>query len=234
MPIKLKNITATFAGYVRVNAFTADGASDVATTAITAALSTAGRGGVSVPLQVSASEEGAGIIATGNNRIEIYDAGTEAKIRDTGGNEIYARLTHSTGVYTVTYYSLVAGVETAYTAFSTRSIDFEFPYRFDMARLPSDFAIAVRARNVTDDPAGGAVSFCEQLTVTGTNTLSNLTKTPTSSTNIILFVNGESVDAFGSGSAAFSVIGKAITWNAANIFTLETTDRVIAWYSTNE
>lgn len=234
MPLKLKQISGFFTGYVRINAFTADGASDVATTAITTALSTAGRNGASVPLQVAASEDAIGVVATGNNRVEVYDAGTEAKLKDGNGNEIYGRLTQASGIYTLSYFSLAGGTETAYTGFSSKSIDFEFPYRFDLARLPADFAIAVRARNVNDDPASGGSIFHEQLTVSGTNTLAALTKTPSSTSSVVLYVNGEAVDSFGSGAAPFSVSGKTVTWNAANIYTLETTDRVIAQYQTNE
>lgn len=236
MGIPLKQLTGVFAGFIRISAFTADGASDTVTSAITTALSTAGRGGVAVPLQASSGEDSVGVVVTGDNRVEIYDAATKQKVKDASGNEVYGRITHSGGVYTLTYYSLVSGTETAYTSFSSTSIDFEFLYRFDLYRLPSGFATGVKSRNVSDDPAGtGGTVYREQLTPTGTNALPDLTKTPTSSSVLLLYVNGVAIDSFGSGSAPFSLSGKTITWSATNAgFTLETTDRVIASYFTNE
>jgi len=230
--LQSKQVSRLFQSYIRVSGFTAAGADDVVTTAITTALSTAGDGGVSVPLQVFSASQ-VGVVTTGaNNRIEIYNATTKAKILTTGGNEVYGRLTESSNVYTLTYYELASGVETAYT-FASTSIDFEFVYQFDFYRVPAAFAIGVTTRNISQDPAssGGSV-FREPITVTGTNTLNNLTKTPI--TSVALVVNGlteSTVD----GTPAFSVLNKVITWSASNAgYSLATTDKVTAVYSTNE
>jgi hypothetical protein len=74
------------------------------------------------------------IVAAPSNRVEVYVAATKAKLQDSGGNEIYARLTEASGVYSLVYYSMVAGVETAYSFGSATAIDFEFNYRFDFNR----------------------------------------------------------------------------------------------------
>lgn len=233
--IQSKQVNKILEACIRVSAFTADGASDVVTTPITTALSTAGNGGVSVPLQVSSSVTTVGVVTASNlNRIEIYNATTKAKISDGSGNEVYGRLTESGGVYTLTYYSLVSGSETAYTSFSSQSIDFEFIYRFDFERLPSSAAVGVKQRNVSDDPnaSAGSTVVVEQLTVSGTNTIANLSYTPTAATNVILFVNGVAVNAFGGASAPFSISGVAITWDAGDAgYSVETTDQVIAHYT---
>lgn len=204
------------------------------TTALTTALSTAGRGGVSVPLQVSGNENSVGVITTTNlNTVQIQSTATKNKFADTNNNEVYGRITEAAGVYTLSFFTLVNGTETAYT-FAATNIDIDLPYRFDAARLPADFAIALNARVISQDPRGGgavALPVVEQLAVTATNTVSALTKTPNNNTLLRLVVNGETYFTLGGGSAKFSVTGKAITWSAANSgFNLETSDNVIAMY----
>lgn len=233
--VPAKQLIKVLAGFIRISAFTANGTSDTVTTPITSALSTAGNGGVSVPLQVSSGVTVVGVVtASGKNLAALYDATTKLKIKDGDDNEVYARLTESGGVYTITYYSLVAGTETSYSFASDTSIDFEFIYRFDFDRVPADFAVTTAQRNVSDDPAtGGAATpqMIEVIACTATNTLDDLTQTPTAGTSVILYVNGVAVDGFGGGSAAFSISGAAITWSASNAgFALATTDRIVAVY----
>lgn len=234
--IKRKQIDAIFSAPIRINNFTGSTGSNTVTTQITSVLNTAGRGSVSVPLQVSSGEEVVGVITTGaNNRVEIWANATKDKIKDSSGEEVYGRLTESGGVYTLTYYSLntTTGAETAYTLSST-AIDFEFNYRYDFNRLPADFATALTSRNVQQDPASsGATLFAELLTITALNTINDLTKTPSSTTSIEFIVNGLSEDTF--ANSGFSVTGKAITVNATNLrYNVETTDRIVARYLTLE
>lgn len=233
--IKSKQIEKFLAASIQITGFTAAGADDVVTSVVTTALSTAGNGGVSVPLQVSSGVEGLGVITTApSNRIEIWANATKDKINDGAGEEVYGRLTESGGVYTLTYYSLnsTTGAETAYSFSSSTSIDFEFNYRFDFARFPTDAPIQVQTRNVTQDPAGAGRLHAEKLTVTAQNTISNLTYTPTSASTVCLIVNEANYYTF--SPAPFSVAGKAITWNASNAgFNIETTDVVIASYPYN-
>lgn len=235
MPIPAKQIEKILAAFVRVSAFTANGTSDTVTTPITSALSTAGNGGASVPLQVSSGVTVVGVVtASGKNLVALYDATTKLKLTDGSDNEVYARLTESGGAYTLTYYSLVAGTETSYSFASDTSIDFEFIYRFDFDRLPSDAIATTQQRNVSDDPASGGASTAQMIEViacTSTNTLDDLSETPTATTSVILYVNGVAINAFGGGSAAFSISGVAITWSASNAgFALATTDKVLAVY----
>lgn len=236
--VPAKQIIKILAAPIRVNNFSANGSSNTVTSAITTALTTAGAGGVSVPLQVSASE-GLGVIASGaNNKVEIYSSTSKDKIGSVG-EEVYGRLTEAGGVYTLSYYTLSnAGIETAYSFSSATNIDFEFNYRFDFARFPTDGAISITARNISNDPGStGGMLQREQLTPTAQNTLPNLTKTPISASGVSLIINGIEYDSFGGGAAPFSVniSTKAVSWSAANAgFSIETTDRVIAQYTTLE
>jgi len=231
MGIKSKQIEKLVSSWIRVSGFTASGTSGVVTTVITTALSTAGDGGVSVPLQ-DASLTQVGVVVSGNNRVEIYDSTTKQKIKDTNGNEVYGRITSASNVYTLTYYVLVNGTETSYS-FESTSIDFEFVYRFDFERLPQDFAVAVSTRNVAQDPTNArGVPIIESITVTGTNTINNLTKRPLY--GVALIINQTYVSSAES-PAFFTVSGKAITWSASNAgYSLATTDKVVAVYESNE
>lgn len=235
--LKRKQIDAIVAAWVKVSALSANGAATVITTQVTAALGTAGRGGSSVPVQVSAGEEGEGIVATGsNNRVEIWDNTTKEKISDFNGNEVYGRLTEATGTYTLTYYVLDGGTETAHSFASATDIDFSFIYRFKFEDLPADFATSLTAANVYQDPGGSGSggSFREELTVSGTDTIGDLAKTPISGGSVVLYVNGKAESSVES-PAPFTVATKAITWSAANAgYNVETTDTVVAEYATNE
>jgi hypothetical protein len=234
-----KQIRKTLAAPIRLSGVSVTGDSATITSQVTTALSSAGDGGVSVPLQVSVSN-GLGVVATApSNRCEIYDATSKGKIVSATNEEVYGRVTEAGGVYTLSFFTLESGTETDYSFPSAADIDVEFNYRFDFARLPTDALIAIGTRNISQDPATaiGQKTFREQLTVTATNAVSDLTKTPVNATAIELIVNGQEVDSFGGSNAAFTVnlSTKAVSWSATNAgFNLDTTDRVIAVYSTIE
>ncbi|MBW4666476.1 MAG: hypothetical protein KME60_03270 [Cyanomargarita calcarea GSE-NOS-MK-12-04C] len=234
MLLKSSQIAALFDGFIRINNFNANANSSNITTAITTPLATAGRGGVSVPLQ-AATNTTIGVVTTGTT-VALFLASSEKPALDNAGNKVYGRLTESSGVYTLNYFSNVAGVETAYT-FASTTIDFVIPYRFDFARLPSDFAIAFPINDINIAAGGGVVArqFSEKLTVTATNTLSNLTFTPNFDYNISVEINGKVENSFGGGSASFSRNVKTLIWNQANAgYQILTTDDVVARYTTLE
>ncbi|MBW4596202.1 MAG: hypothetical protein KME46_25690 [Brasilonema angustatum HA4187-MV1] len=235
--LKAKQIDKILTANIRINGVSANGASTNVTTPITSALSTAGNGGVSVPLQVSANVNGIGVI-TGGDRCEMYNSTTKQRISSAAGDEVYGKLTEAAGVYTLTYYTLTdAGTETAYSFSSATNIDFKFNYRFDFVRYPTD-AITSMSVQVIDPITGNPVTakwFTEKLAVTAINTISNLAKTPTSGTNIFLIVNEAHHNAFGGSSADFTISGKAIAWSSTNAgYSIDTTDDVIAFYETAE
>lgn len=233
--IKSKQINKIIGCLVRVNAFTTGiSTSDTVTTVLGTSLATAGVGGSSVPLQVSASDTAEGVITTGpNNRVEIWDTLTKLKIQDGNGNEVYGRLTESGGVYTLSYYSIVSGTETAFT-FDGRDIDFSYAYRFKFGKLSGDCLLQIGAVNVNDDPTVSkqGVEFCEELSVTALNTLSQLTYTPSAFPAYTFKVNGIAYCVGGSGPV--SVSGTTVTWNPANIYDIETDDCICICYHTLE
>lgn len=210
-------------------------ATSVVTAAVTTALSTAADDGGAVPVQVSANRTQEGVVvANPKNRVELVDATTKLHLKDGSDNEAYGRITEAAGVYTLSLYTLVAGVETAFTPPAT-SIDFAFPYRFTADHYPTDAGIMFPVSMVENDPSQSVSQQnqkTERLTVTAPNTLANLTELPDDTDNIVLFVNGVVVDRFGGGSAAFTIAVQTITWSAANAgYALATTDIVTAQYT---
>lgn len=53
------------------------------------------------------------------NKVSIIDLATGTAIEDAGGQRVYARITESAGVWTLSFYTNEAGVETAHTLAST-------------------------------------------------------------------------------------------------------------------
>lgn len=222
--------------YVRIagQAVTLSATSTAITTALTTALSTAGAGGAAVVVQPSTGE-GVGVVTTGaNNRVEIFNSVSGAKFT-VAGEEVYGRLTEAAGVYTLTYFIRpTGGTETAAPFPVATTVSLEFVYRFTFGLLPVDAGVSIGTRNVEQDPAAsaaGSETFSELLTVTATNTVSALTKTPAPGTTMELYVNGLMYSPLG-GTPDFTISGTTITWSAANAgFSILTGDRVIASYS---
>lgn len=233
--VQPKQIDKVLACPVCLTGFTTTVAtSDTVTTVLGTALSSAAVGGGSVPLVVSPNDTTPGVITTApNNRVEIWDDTTKLKIEDGAGNEVYGRITEAAGVYTLSYYSLVAGAETAFT-FDGRDIEFCFNYRFTFKDISGDCILYSPSRNVNDDPTVNKQGICygECLTVTALNTLSDLTYNPSAFPCFHLTVNGVAY-CVGAGGPA-SITGKVVTWNPTDLFDLEVGDCVCIKYHTLE
>lgn len=235
--VRRKNISDWVWGVpVRISNFSANGASNNITSVISTALGTAGRGGLAVPLQASVAE-GLGVVTNGStSRAYVYSAIGQDAFTTGDGEIVYGRVTESSGVYTLSYYTLTdAGQETAYSFSSSTAIDFDFNYRFDAARVPTDAIIRVFLKTVGEGSSAYPLPVTELLTVTATNTLSSLSKTPISAANFQLIVENCVYDTFGGSNASVSVnlSTKAVSWNPSSPysnFNIETTDRVIARY----
>lgn len=210
------------------------------TTVINSTLSTAGEldgAAVALNLVPSSGVDVAGVVVTApKNYVQVRNNTTKGPLDDGAGNEVYGRVTEASSVYTLSLYTLIAGVETAYAPVSPTAIDFFFPYRIPFNRLPTDILIESNAQFVKDDPSqsfSSQVTVTENLTIAVTNTVPNLTFTPDDPTNVQLIVNKIVEDSFGGGAASFSISGVIITWSAANAgYPLVPGDRVRARYTT--
>lgn len=90
-----------------------------------------------------------GVVSTApNNKTVLRKASNDQEIVDASGNTVYGRLTYSSGTWTQSYYSEIAGVETAYT-FSATDVRWyyqelfnpfnpAFPTYSELAIIPSD------------------------------------------------------------------------------------------------
>jgi hypothetical protein len=234
MPTKIqaKQVARLLYAAVNITGFAFPAAASVTvTTALTTALSTAGDGGVSVPVQVASAVQQGAVTAATDNVVDIWVSATKMPLADAAGNEVYGRLTEAAGVYTLALFSLVAGVETSVTP-AAQNIDFQFSYNFDFDKLPITALVSASTKHVGDDPAGSGTKLRAQtLTPTGLNTFPALGVAYNSGASGGIFelrVNGQDlVPADG-----FAVAGTTVTWTAATTgFDVTTTDKVYALYS---
>ena len=237
MRIQSKQIEQLLQGFLQISGLSAviSTATTVITTPLTTLLGSAGRNGVAVPLQVATTTT-EGVITSGSgNRAEIFDAVTKDKILNLAcdSEEVYGRITEAAGVYSIDYYYLAngTGVETAFTFPATQSIDIELVYQFSFEHLPADFATSIKTRNVADDGKSKGFGYQEGLTVTATNTVSNLSFSPVDPAQVKLTINGQSFYSV----LHFTVTGLAISFSgpqlaAMGLGQIDTTDTVYAEY----
>lgn len=226
--LQAKQIEKFTYGRMGIIGFAATGLSDVVTTQISSAASSD-----SVPVQVGSSTT-EGFITTGtDNKALVVDTTSKQAIDDGLGNEVYARLTEAAGVYTLSYYSIQSGSETA-VDIGTVTIDFFINYSYSFKNLPVNVLTRVNSTLVGEDPdnQSGRPIRNEKVTVTGANILANLAKNPIAN-SVALYINGKAETE--GASEAFTRVGKVLTWSAVNAeYALATTDDVVAHYNTLE
>lgn len=211
----------------------AGGASDNVTTALATLLSTITKTGGALPLQaaaIAAWPYTPGVV-TGSpgNKVTLRDANGDY-IQDGSGRDVYGRIGLVGAVWTVTYYSMVGGTETAFTTMPAgQTLAMAIPLVFDWADYPVSSDLLMLEFDLS--PETGTVGrrpFAENLAVTVANTLPALTNTPVGEVKLV--VNAMSYSSFDT-TPAFTVAGKAITWSAPNSFTLAPGSNVIANYN---
>ena len=203
--------------------------------AMQALLNTAGRNATPVPYAPSADIDTMGVVtAVGENRVLVYQNGSQNVIQSNTGEEVYGRITTDGTNFTLNFFTLEDdGNETAYTI-GEGTYDFFMPYRYSFEKLPDDALIRVKSKRVSDDPAGGGGREVMQIVaVSALNTTANLVFTPVPGSFVWGHVDGHSVDSLPGG--AFSVAGKAITWSPATAsYDLEISDRFVVHYESFE
>jgi len=75
------------------------------------------------------------VVSASQNYIHIFDENGDSYLDGTG-NKVYGRLTESTGVWTLTYYSNIAGVETAYTFSGSNDVQWYYQKLFNESNRP--------------------------------------------------------------------------------------------------
>lgn len=123
--LNLSNINLYTAAWQGATVTGATGGSTTVTTAMTGKVS--GGGNTTV-----------GVITTApSNKVMIFDSVTGQSFEDAGGQKVYARITFSAGVWTLTYYTNEAGVETAYSFGSSVDVQFYFLEVFTVETRPT-------------------------------------------------------------------------------------------------
>ena len=206
------------------------GSSVIVTTDISGALNNAGANLSSVPFQVSSGEGVIGIVASGSNqKCSVFSNLSSDSIYDSNGGQVYGKLTQASSIYTLSFFSVVAGVETAYSFGTATAINFAFNYRFSWATYPEDAAVKLKQYNVDDPESVVAKVQRDNLVIATQNTVPNLSKTP--ATYVDFYINGQCYSTLNTN--VFTVAGLVVTFSSANAgFTLDVTDTVFARYET--
>jgi hypothetical protein len=180
-----------------------------------------------------------GWVNAGNNAVLVFNSATKETIKDALSNVVYARLTGSSP-YTVSFFVMVGAVETAFSFASATNIDIFLPYIYQAGRMPIDLGVRLAQYAGGDLPVAGQVQpqyFSEALTIATSNTIPALTKSPSNTAGVFLFIRGVQYDSTGT-NPPFTVGGtgnKTLTWSAANAaHELKTGWKVTAFYQTLE
>ncbi len=208
----------------------ADAASSDVSTALTTWAATGGRNGSSVPVQVATALDVQGFaVGADGGYVQINDSATGDRPKDGNDDEIYGELTEAAGVYTVTYYVGPTATRSAVNL-PAGTYDLIFGYRFELHRLPVDFARGLGRIQLAQDAANAGIPQIEAINPTALNTVPALSAAPRAGSER-LHVNGQEFVV--SQWPGITIAGTALTWDAAQMgFDLETTDRVtILYYS---
>jgi hypothetical protein len=228
--IQAKQVKKLLDAPLSIAAFTTTAAvSDDVTIAVQAVLTATG------VTEAVATATVAGVLTSGNNRVEIWNATTKEKINDAQGNEVYGRVTGAIGAWALEYYSLVAGVETAFTM-PVVGIDFDFNYKFEFKDLPAESLTKTKQMVYDDLSSAKGQLFAEKLTIAVQNTVPNVTKQPSATESFELIINGKVETTVGlTPAVTASTANKTVSFSAANAgYNLDTTDHVVAVYLTKE
>jgi len=226
-----KSLTAPVG--VNGNVLAADANSMDITAPLTTALGTAGDGWVAVDVQVAPNLFDHGIVTeTTRNRVLVY-ADKGDKVDDGNGNEVYGRMTEAAWVYTVSFFSMVDGVETAFSA-PAATYGFEIPYQFQFHDLPTDAITSIVSKRVQEELAWSSGKFKEAVVIATLNTIPNSSKVISDATQVTVSVNGQDFFVGAANSPVSVTVPNTIAWDASKAFPLDTTDTVEIEYPTNQ
>lgn len=215
--VHLIQVDAPIGLAISIDNFSASGTSDIVTTAISSALSTAGRGGQNLPFRVADEpNEIEGVVTSGLfAKLLVWNYTTGEKIKDAEGNEVYARLSEASSIYTLSYYSNLGGSETAFDI-GTQAITFRFNYLAQQGKTPWWFSLAAgNTLYLADDPKLSITMIDEVVALSADNTFPApaLSQTPKSGSAVIMFINGQSLKQ----NVHFTVSGRNVTLNVVNL-----------------
>lgn len=170
------------------------------------------------------------------NKVYLRAKATGKALEDDSQRIIFGRLTESGSVWTISFYVLISGSETAYdfTGHDEQGNTAEFRWCESVQLKDANpTAVVEFGEGIDEINASNPLAhnhIVEELTVTAQNTINSLTQAPKDANDVKLIVNklvyqvGDDFTLGGTGN-------KDITWSAVNSgFNVETTDEVIAFY----
>ena len=229
MLIQAKQINKFMLAALGISGFaSAGGTTEPVTSALTTALATASNSGGAIPLQVGSSVLEGPSVAVGLNLVKIYDNVNNRDFMDSLANEVWGELTNAGAVWTIAYFSMVAGVKTAYTMIAATNLKLEFPVWFSFDDLPGTAIFANAERHVAPDPASGSRIQTDAITVTALNTFGPLSQAPVAGA-MLINVNGHTFTAI---AQVGTITAKQITWVPATAgYNLQTSDVLTVTYT---
>ena len=179
--VQKKQIDNNKIGQMFVAGFVAAGNSDIITPELVIA---AAADNVTV-IASTGIESSLGFLVTSSlNKIKIVDNTTKSLIGDLNSNEIFGRITEVGGVYTLSYFSIQNGTETAVTL--SQTIDFFPEYNYEFKDFPFDsplrifdnitnvVAVAPSASIITDDITINQIEDIKEIDLSSQNIIITL------------------------------------------------------------
>lgn len=179
------------------------------------------------------SDTTTGVIASPpHNKVFLRVAGTGQPIKDAeNGVSVFARLTETSGAWTLSFFTLVNGTETAFdtTGHEGEMINFRYCEVVQYANFkPTSIVYAGEGIDEYDASSVSAHQHIqENLTVSANEqTVFTLSRTPKDDNDVSLIINGISYI----NGTDFTVSSTTLTWVSTD-FSLETTDKLTADYA---
>ena len=190
------------------------------------------------------SNSAAGVFTTNpNNKVFLRESDTGKAVVSGSGmtaKSVFGRLTESAGTWTLSFFTLIAGIETAYDfsadydggAHPLAGDNFDFRWCESVQIKDSAPTAIVYAGEGIDefDPSSPTnhQHIVETIAVTSNGqTGFALSQTPKDATDVVMTVNGVRYE-YGAGKD-YTIAGSTVTWLDVD-FTMATTDEVIFTY----
>lgn len=163
------------------------------------------------------SDTVAGVYTTApQNKIYLRNRATGKAFEDstTTARQIIGRLTYSTGVWTITFYTIVAGSEVVYDFTGNVDVGANFDFRWCETKQLKDIsptAIVNFGEGIDElEPSSPFLHDhqVDKITATLNQTAFTLTTTPKTATEVALFVNGVRYNY----TTDYTVAGTTATW----------------------
>lgn len=180
-----------------------------------------------------------GVIAsTPNNKVYLRVAGSGHQITDdVHGASIFARLTETSGAWTLSYFSLVNGTEVPFDFTGHPLVGSNINFRWCEVVQAANYkptSIVYAGEGIDEYDASSASAHLhinDVITITTNGqTALTLSQTPKDGNDVVLVINTATYNQ----PESFTVSGTTVTWTATaanNGFDLETTDKIVANYA---